>query len=344
MRGQGTLRGVPGVAGVLLLLVGMSPGVSPAADRVVMAQAAHAFTFVPLYVAAKGGFFRDEGIDADLFVAAGGAQARAAVVGGSAAVGVAPPVEIAQAFAAGQKLLFFASMNTEFSQGIVAHKDYAMEKGVTPQSPLSERVRALRGGRVSVTSSGSMTDFFLRFLLRGEGIEPDREVSIVPMGGDPSAALAALQRRTIDALVHAPPAFEIAETRGHGVLLISGLKGEIASLRGVQFTGFYTTRAFAEKNGRLLVRVVKGLRRALQHIHTDTPKARALARTQFEGIPEAAFDLAWDRMLSVWPKEPAVTRDGIQVAVDFYNKMSGKPLQVRFDDFATNQYVEEAQR
>src|SRR3990172_4392115 len=167
---------------------------------------------------------------------------------------------------------------------------------------------------------------------------------MVTMGGDASAALAALQRRTIDALVHAPPAFEIAETRGYGLLLISGLRGEIPSLRGVQFTGFYTTRAFAEKNGPLLVRIARGLRRALQHIHTDTAKARALARAQFQGIPEPAFDLAWERMLAVWPKEPAVTRDGIQVAIDFYNKMSVKPLQVRFDDFATNQYVEEAQR
>jgi len=327
-----------------LVLVAGSPAGAAAAEPLVIAQAAHAFTFVPLYVAEKGGFFREEGLDAELLVAAGGAQARAAVVGGSAAIGSAPPIEIAQAFVAGQKLLFFASMNNEFSQGVLVHKDFARERGIGVQAPLSDRIRALKGARLSVTSSGSMTDHFLRFLLRSEKLDPDRDVSIVPMGGDASAALIALERRAIDGLVHAPPAFEMAEHRGYGLLLISGLKGEIPDLRGLQFTGLYTTRAYAEKNGPRLVRVVKAVGRALRLIHTDTGRARALARTYFEKIPAPVFDLAWDRMTAVWPPDPTVNRDGIQVAISFYNTMSAKPLQVRFEDFATNRYVEEAQR
>lgn len=332
------------ILGALFVLAASYPTALSAAERMVIAQAAHALTFAPLYVAEKAGFFREEGLDVELFTAKGGAQARAAVVGGSAPIGAAPPIEIAQAFAAGQKFLFFAVMNSEFAQGLVVHKDFAREKGITPQASLAERIRSFRGARLSVTSSGSMTDQFLRFLLRSEKIDPDSEVTITPMGGDPSAALAALERRTIDGITHAPPVFEMAEHRGYGLLLISGLNRDIPELRGLAFTGLYTTRAFAEKNGHLVLKSVKALRRALHLVHNDTPRARTIVRTYFEAIPGPAFDLAFDRMMMVWPKEPTVSRDGIQVAIDFNNMVEDKPLKVQFDDFATNQYVEQAQR
>lgn len=344
MRRQNRILSALVILGALFLLGTSLPTAVTAAERVVIAQAAHALTFGPLYVAEKAGYFKDEGLDVELFVARGGAKARAAVVGGSAAVGSAPPIEIAQAYAAGQNLLFFALMNTECAMGLVVHKDFLKEKGITPQAPLADRVRALRGGRFSVTSSGSMTDQFLRFLLISEKMDPDRDVTITPMGGNPSAALAALERRTIDGITHAPPTFEMAEHRGYGQLLIAGLNRDVPELRGLAFTGLYTPRNFAEKNGQVVVKLVKAVRRALHLMHDDTPRARAIVRSYFEKIPGPAFNVAFDRMMKVWPKEPTVSREGVQVAVDFFNLVQDKPLKVRYEDFATNRYVEEAQR
>lgn len=337
--------GRPLAALALLLVLAADPRTAAeAAERLVIVNAARALTFVPLYVAEKAGSFRDEGLDVELVLVRGGAQARAAVVGGSAAVGVVPPDEIAQAVAAGQPLLYFASIVNEYSHALLVHKDFAREKGVDPQSPLQDRIRALRNARLSVTSPGSMTDRGIRFILRSGGIDPDREASIVGMGGDVSPALGALERRAIEGVVHEVGTLEMAESMGKGVVLISGLRREIPELRGLLFTGLFTTRRFAEANHELLVRTVRALRRALQLIHGDTARARAMAHAYFPEIPAPIFERGWDRMLGVWPKEPTVTRDGIQVAINFYDLTAPKPLRLRYEDFATNRYVEEAQK
>lgn len=327
-----------------LLVVAAAGSWTPieAADRLVIVNAARALTFVPLYLAEKAGFFRDEGLAVEMTTVRGGAQARAAVVGGSAAVGAVPPDEVGQSVIAGQPLLYFASFVNEYSHALLVNKDFAREKGIGPQTPLPDRIRALRNARLSVTSPGSMTDRGIRFILRSGGVDPDREASIVGMGGDVSAALGALERRSIEGVVHEAGTLEMAEAMGKGIVLISGLRREIPELRGLLFTGLFTTRRFAEANGDQLVRTVKAVKRALQLIHTDTAKARAMAHTYFPEIPAPIFERVWERMVTVWPKDPTVTPEGIKVAINFYDLTSAKPLRLRFEDFATNKYVEEA--
>src|SRR5256886_6129021 len=64
--------------------------------------------------------------------------------------------------------------------------------------PEIKRVEDLKGKRVGVTTFGSLTDFLVRHILRKKGLNPDRDVALIQIGGDPER-IAALKQSAIDA-------------------------------------------------------------------------------------------------------------------------------------------------
>jgi NitT/TauT family transport system substrate-binding protein len=72
---------------------------------------------------------------------------------------------------------------------------------------------ALRGARLGVTRFGTGTDFAARSWLRGVGLEAERDVPLLPVGGQPEL-WAALESGAIDAAVLAPPLTGLAARAG----------------------------------------------------------------------------------------------------------------------------------
>src|SRR6185437_5514843 len=62
----------------------------------------------------------------------------------------------------------------------------------------------LRGKRVGITTFGDLSDFGTRFGLRQLGLDPDKDVSLVQMGGQP-IRMAALQSGAVGATILNPP-------------------------------------------------------------------------------------------------------------------------------------------
>jgi NitT/TauT family transport system substrate-binding protein len=72
---------------------------------------------------------------------------------------------------------------------------------------------ALRGQRLGITRFGTGTDFAARIWLRRVGVEPERDVPLVPVGGQPEL-WAALQAGAVDAAILAVPLTAVARRAG----------------------------------------------------------------------------------------------------------------------------------
>src|ERR1700739_3848526 len=73
--------------------------------------------------------------------------------------------------------------------------------GVQPES---KSIQDLRGHPIGITRFGSSTDFTMRYLLRKAGLEPDKDVPILQLGGQPELA-AGIETRRIFAAPMTPP-------------------------------------------------------------------------------------------------------------------------------------------
>ena len=131
----------------------------------------------------------------------------------------------------------------------VSGADFAIIGGVVNRPsfyltahPSIKKLTDLKGKAVGITRYGSSTDFIIRFLLQKSGMEPDREVKILQMGGQPEI-LAGMKANTVQAGVTGSPTEFMARKAGFIVLQDMGKIG-------VEFpiNSLVTTRSFIRKD------------------------------------------------------------------------------------------------
>lgn len=179
---------------------------------------------------------------------------------------------------------------------LVMRTEVADQKGVSPDSPLEERLKALKGLKIGVTSPGAPSDTYTRFYLRSVGLNPERDVEIVPLDSAP-ALLAALEEGQIDAYQLSPPTPYVAAEEGFGVVLVDGPKGEVPEFENFSYTAWGTTRSWAEDNPE----AAKAFSRAIA-------KATEKVKSSPDQVSEQVLD-------DVGGQDPAVVRRTLRAIV-----------------------------
>jgi NitT/TauT family transport system substrate-binding protein len=83
--------------------------------------------------------------------------------------------------------------------------------------PEIKRVEELKGKRIAVSSLGSLTDFLVKAIAKKKGLNPDRELTLIQMGGD-GERIAALRTGTVDAAALSHPGYGRARRLGYPML------------------------------------------------------------------------------------------------------------------------------
>jgi NitT/TauT family transport system substrate-binding protein len=141
----------------------------------------------PVIVALDRGYFRANGLDAEFVPFRGGPDLLKAVIGGEALVGLTGGTDIFVFREAGAPIRMIATETegNHFTLNV---------------SPDIHSVADLRGKAIGVTKVGATTWVFARILARQQGWNPERDVTIVALGGL-DAQVAALTRHEIQAIV-----------------------------------------------------------------------------------------------------------------------------------------------
>jgi len=71
--------------------------------------------------------------------------------------------------------------------------------------PYPQNIVDLKGLKIGISGRGASTDTATRFMLKQAGLDPDKDVTIMPVG-DPGTMLASLKNKVIDAVMAVEPA------------------------------------------------------------------------------------------------------------------------------------------
>lgn len=218
-----TRRLIPWQVAITALIAAllMTP-VAPAAQaqgmiRVSFAQAQNLLSFAPVYVA-RAKFFKDAGINGEFDIVAGGGPVAAALSGGSDNFGLTASTDLVNFASKGEDFEAVVGLCYQTIE-VVVNKEWARRKGVNKASTLKARIQALKGAVIGSTSPGAISETLAQYLLRWAGMDPARDVEIVPMG-DLGPRLAAMQSNRIQVILSSPPAGQEAEKGGFGITLI----------------------------------------------------------------------------------------------------------------------------
>ncbi len=217
------------------------------AERVVVGMSTVGLYEFPTEVARKKGFYQEAGLDlikvtmrTDLIIGAllagevdysmvWGATLRAAVVG--------MPIRV------------FIGM-------------YAKPLHVLIARPGFKKVEDLKGGKIAISSVGSTPDVLLRATLRHFGINPDKEVQILSMGGS-STRLAALTAGTVDATPLDLAYVGKAERVGLSSVIYLG------DVLDLPLSGIGTSTKKIRENPEQIHRLVRGTLKAMHYIRDN---------------------------------------------------------------------------
>jgi NitT/TauT family transport system substrate-binding protein len=147
-----------------------------------------------LYVAQEMGLFRKYGLDVNLSYTAGAAQVIQTMMAGENQIATAGGSGVVDADFGGADLVAVAGMVNMPAFYIVVQ-------------PEIKTLQDLRGKPVGITRFGSSTDFTMRYILKKAGLEPDKDVPLLQLGGQPELA-AGIEARRIFAAPMTPPALQ----------------------------------------------------------------------------------------------------------------------------------------
>ena len=84
---------------------------------------------------------------------------------------------------------------------LIVHNDVP-----TPNAdkPYPQNLIDLKGLKIGISGRGASTDTATRFMLKQAGLDPDKDVTIMPVG-DPGTMLASLKNKVIDAAMAVEP-------------------------------------------------------------------------------------------------------------------------------------------
>lgn len=202
------------------------------------------------WIAREAGIFRRNNIDFELVFMRSSSVVTAAMLGGSAEVGLLGGVGIVRALVQGaQDFVFIGAVKNILTHSIVA-------------TPEIKRPEDLRGKRIGVTRIGSNSHYFGVQAIQRVGLDPTRDVIFRQTGGD-FAGLAALTNGTVDAMVLLTYG-QSAITQGFQYV-IYGPDFRIPYAAAV----FVTRRSVMARRPQVIGQFMRAMAEAAKIVHTD---------------------------------------------------------------------------
>ena len=272
--------------------------------------------YAPLQVADKEGFFDDAGVNVKLISSSSGNAALQAAIGGSGEIVASGMSNNVLAAAKGHPLNFFATMVSRLPNNIIISKSVAKKKGITPSSPLSKKIAALKGLTIGITEPGSVTDQVLEWLLKRNGIDPKHDVQIVSLGGNTTSAVGGIEHGRVDALIYPAPVPELLYDNGTAELLVNFAGREVQPPPGYML-GLMASQKFINANKTAVNDVYKAVGRAETFMHTNQAQSEKDLHTYFSTLKTSVFNKAYQDSLPTVPTSPSVDSQTVQSVIEF---------------------------
>ena len=257
------MRMLEKLAGTLLALLLISAPASAQTKVTIAVGGGACLCYLPTVLANQLGEYEKAGLKVDLVDLKGGSDALKAVLGGSADV-------VSGYF---DHCVNLAARKQEL-QSFVVYDRYPGEVLVVSPAHTAEikSIKDVAGKKVGVSAPGSSTDFFLKFLLKKNGIDP-ASVAVIGVGLG-ATAVAAMEQGQIDAAVMLDPSVTVLQGSHPDLRILSDTRTEKDTLAvfGGEYPGgaLYSTAAWVASHEKEAQALTNAILNTLNWIHTHS--------------------------------------------------------------------------
>lgn len=273
------------------------------------------------------GFFRDEGIDLRIRTVYGGPELAATYDSGELLFGQigSPPGVTAIAHGARFRIV-----------GGGMRRAAHMYLGVRSDIGSYEE---LKGRRIGILSRGSCAEWFLRNILLNQGLDPDRDIEIVPLAGVYPRLLDEIRDGRIDGALTIEPNLALGETLG--ILKVWRAVYDEPNLPRVQWAIRVANTGFIEKEPELLRALLRACRRSTQYALAHPAEWQAFIVERYGIDPDSAA-VAAGRELPQMHGDGEIDLDGLQTIVDLQRRLGAIEGPLNAADLVDLRFLPEA--
>ena len=181
----------------------------------------------------------------------------------------------------------------------------------------------LRGKTVGISRYGASTEYAVRFALKANNIDPDKDVKLLAVGaGTDAARISALEAGIVAAAVLQVPSNLIAHKLGQKTILPLGDYMETL------FAGLGTSQKKIQTNREEVKQVVRAVVKALDFMARNAAETKAIIQKNLRGIESATVDYIYDLVVKHATKSGVASRKALENSL-LGSQFEGKP--VNFD-------------
>jgi len=293
--------------------------------------------YLPTVLAKQLGEYDKAGLDVELINFKGGSDALKAVIGGSADVVSGYYDHCVNLAAKGQSL-----------QSFVVYDRYpGMVLAVSPENKDIKSVKDLAGKAVGVSAPGSSTDFFLKYLLSKNGMDPT-SASVVGIGLD-ATAVAAMEHGRVNAAVMLDPAATLLQNKFKDFKILADVRTQKDTLDifGGEYPGgaLYTRADWIAKNEATVQKLTNAILATLKWIHSHTPEEiMAKMPEDLVGADKALYLAALKNTIPMYSETGKMDPKGAQAVLAVFSQSVPEIAKANIDlsKTYTNRFVEAA--
>ncbi len=329
------------LASALLALLLSAPLAQAAGTRIAIAVGGGAcLCYLPTVLAKQLGEFEKAGIDAQLIDLKGGSDALKAVLGGSADVVSGYFDHCVNLAAKKQELVSFVVYDRY--PGLVLVVSPAHAKDINA-------IKDLAGKKVGVSAPGSSTDFFLKFLLKKNGLDP-ASAAVIGVGLG-ATAVAAMDAGLVDAAVMLDPSVTVLQGTHPDLKILADTRTQKDTLAmfGGEYPGgaLYTTAAWIASHEKETQALTNAMVATLAWIHAHSAEdIMAKMPDEMVGKDKALYLAALKNTIPMYSETGKMDPKGADAVLAVFSEGSPDVAKANVDvsKTYTNKFVEQAKK
>ncbi len=290
------MKKILGLAAALVMGLTSFAAPSHAETKLVVAEPMHSLGYLPLYVAVRNGYFKDEGIDATVMTVEGGGAHTNAVLTKQAFAFIGGPEHNAFAKAKGAELRAVINVVNRGNVYFVART------GI--EAPTGDLKEFLKGKKIATSAFGGTPNSITRFILAKNGLDPKTDVTLLEMNN--AGIMAALKNKQADIGVLAEPLITAGIREG---LWSEPFYNVPKELGPYAYSTLNIRKESIDKDPETVRGFVRAVGRGLKFTHDNHDKAAEIARQEFPTMSADDIKATLDRAFAddLWSPDGSIS-------------------------------------
>ena len=274
-----------------------------------------------IYVAKEAKLYDKYGLDADPVAMRGSGESSKAMIGGSVQFSPVATPTVINADLSGADLVILGHTLPGVVHAMVV-------------KPEIKRAEDLKGKKIGVTTFGSLTDFLIQYALRKKGLNPNRDVALIQIGGDPER-IGALKQGSIDAASLSFPGYSIAMKMGFPMLWDSAKEIDYP---WIEIT---TRRSIIQKDRELVMSYVKAHLEATALFKRDRDFGKKVIKKTLRLDNEELISESYDLFAKAFLPAPYPNTVGMKTSFEYVAATRPEIMNHKPEEFVDRSFIEE---